>query len=163
MTYYRASWSTLLRIVSVAVSFICVIIVIQERHALASGDFRSLHFWFAMLPLGLLMGAALCAVRGYSLTPDAILIHRLFWKTRLSRQGLDSAEYQPGILRRSIRTFGNGGFFSFSGWYYNRALGAYRAFATDTHRAVVLRLGGKTIVLTPDDPEKFVSELLGME
>lgn len=160
MTHYRAPWSTLLRIISVAASLLCVKVVIDERHALASGDFRSLDFWFGLLPLTLLMGAALCTVRGYSLTPDAILIHRLFWKTKLSRQGLESAAYQPGILRRSIRTFGNGGFFSFTGWCYNRTLGSYRAYATDIDRTVVLRLNGKTIVLTPDEPERFVSELM---
>jgi hypothetical protein len=161
MTHFRATWSTLLRIISVAASLLCVKIAIDERHALASGDFRSLDFWSGLLPLALLIGAALCTVRGYSITPDAILIHRLCWKTKISRQGLESVEYQPGILRRSIRTFGNGGFFSFNGWCYNSKLGSYRAYATDIHRTVVLRLSGKTIVLTPDEPERFVSELMG--
>ena len=161
MTHYRATWSTLLRIISAAASLLCVGVAIHERHALATGDFRSLDFWFGLLPLALLIGAALCTVRGYSITPDAILIHRLCWKTKLSRQGLESAEYQPSILRRSIRTFGNGGFFSFTGWCYNRTLGTFRAYATDINRTVVLRLSGKTIVLTPDEPEKFASELMG--
>jgi hypothetical protein len=161
MTHYRATWSPLLRIVSVAVSLLCVGVAIQERHALSSVDFRSMDFWFGLLPLALLMGTALCTVRGYSLTPDAILIHRLCWKTKLPRQGLESAEYQPGILRRSLRTFGNGGLFSFTGWFHNHTLGTYRAYATDIHRTVVLRLSEKTIVLTPDDPERFVSELMG--
>jgi hypothetical protein len=138
-----------------------VSVAIDERHALASGDLRGLDFWLGLLPLALLVGTALCTVCGYSITPDAILIHRLCWKTKLSRQGLESAEYQPGILRRSIRTFGNGGLFSFTGWYYNRTLGCYRAYATDIHRTVVLRLRGKIIVLTPDEPERFVSELMG--
>jgi hypothetical protein len=163
MTLYRATWSTLLRIISVAAALICVGVAIQERHALASGDFRSLDFWFGVLPLALLIGAALCTVRGYSLTPEAILIHRLCWKTKLLRQGLESAEYQPGILRHSLRSFGNGGLFSFTGWYHNRTLGTYRAYATDIHRTVVLRLSGKTIVLTPDEPERFVSELVGKQ
>lgn len=161
MTHYRATWSNLLRIISVAAALICVGVANQERHALASGDFRSIDFWFGVLPLALLIGAALCTVRGYSLTPEAILIHRLCWKTKLSRQGLESAEYQPGMLRHSLRSFGNGGLFSFTGWYHNRTLGAYRAYATDIHRTVVLRLSGKTIVLTPDEPERFVSELIG--
>lgn len=161
MTHYRATWSNLLRIISVAASLLCVGVAIHERHALASGDLRGLGFWFGLLPLALLVGTALCTVRGYSITPDAILIHRLCWKTKLSRQGLESAEFQPGILCRSIRTFGNGGLFSFTGWYYNRTLGGYRAYATDIHRTVVLRLRGKIIVLTPDEPERFVSELMG--
>jgi hypothetical protein len=159
MTHYRATWSPLLRIITVAASLLCVGVAIHERQALASGDILSLDFWFGMLPLALLIGTALCTVRGYSITPDAILIHRLGWNTRLPRQGLESAEYQPGVLRHSIRTFGNGGLFSFTGWYYNRTLGSYRAFATDIHRTVVLRLRGKIMVLTPDEPEDFVSDL----
>ncbi|MDP1590692.1 MAG: PH domain-containing protein [Prosthecobacter sp.] len=159
MTHYRATWSTLLRVITVAASLLCVTVAIHERHALASGDFRSLDFWFGVLPLALLIGTALCTVRGYSITPDAIFVHRLCWKTRLPRQGLESAEYQPGVLRHSFRTCGNGGLFSFTGWYYNSALGTYRAYATDIHRTVVLRLRGKTIVVTPDEPERFVSEL----
>lgn len=161
MTHYPATWSTLLRIISVVASLICLGVAIHERHALAAGDVRHLQFWFGVLPLALLIGTALFTVRGYSLTPDAVLIHRLFWKTKLSRQGLESTEYQPGILSRSLRTFGNGGLFSFTGWYYTRSLGAYRAYATDIQRTVVLRLSGKTIVLTPDEPERFVSELMG--
>ncbi|MEQ1751384.1 MAG: PH domain-containing protein [Prosthecobacter sp.] len=161
MTHYRATWSTLLRIISVAASLLCVCVAIQERHALATGDIGSLDFWFGVLPLALLIGTALCTVRGYSITPDAILIHRLCWKTKLLRQGLESAEYQPGVMRHSLRSCGNGGLFSFTGWYHNRTLGTYRAYATDTHRTVVLRLSGKTIVLTPDEPERFVSELMG--
>jgi hypothetical protein len=159
MTPYRATWSTLLRIITVAASLLCVGVAINERQALASGDFRSLDFWFGVLPLALLIGTALCTVRGYSITLDAIFVQRLCWKTRLPRQGLESAEYQPGVLRHSFRTFGNGGLFSFTGWYYNRTLGTYRAYATDIHRTVVLRLRGKTIVLTPDEPERFVNEL----
>jgi len=49
---------------------ILLAVAIQKRHALATGDFRSLDFWFCVLPLALLVGTALCTVRGYSLTPD---------------------------------------------------------------------------------------------
>ena len=160
MTHYRATWSPLLRVVSGGATLLCVSIVLHEWPSLLSGDFRQLPFWLAVLPLGLLIGAALCTVRGYSVTPDAILIHRLGWKTQLSRQALESVEYRPGLLSRSLRTFGNGGLFSFTGWYYNRDLGAFRAYATDSQRSVVLWIRGKKFVLSPDEPERFVRELL---
>ena len=47
-------------------------------------------------------------------------------------------------MRWSLRTFINGGLFSFSGWCYSSLLGAYRAFVTDPNRAVVLNLGRRT-------------------
>lgn len=113
----------------------------------------------SVLPLILIVGAAPFIVRGYTITPDAILVQRLFWDTRVPLAGLQSAQFDPGALRWSIRTFGNGGLYSFTGWYWNRQIGAYRAFATDTKRAVVLKFTRRTIVLTPDSPEDFVREL----
>ncbi len=42
-------------------------------------------------------------------------------------------------MRGSLRLFGNGGMFSITGLYRNRALGNYRAFVTDLKKTVVLR------------------------
>ena len=61
-----------------------------------------------------------------------------------------------GDARRSIRTFGNGGLYSFTGWFRNTALGAYRAFVTDPHRTVVLHFPTRTVVVSPSAPEDFV-------
>jgi hypothetical protein len=91
--------------------------------------------------------------------PDAILVHRLLWSTPLPRVGLRSAQVEPDAMRGSLRTFGNGGAFSFSGFYYNQRLGSYRAFVTDPRRAVVLRYATRRIVLSPDSPEYFLRDL----
>ena len=111
------------------------------------------------MPLGLMIGCALFTVRGYAITPDAILVKRFFWDTRLPRVGLESATFSPGAMKGSIRTFGNGGFYSFTGLYRNRELRNYRAFVTDGARSVVLRYAGRTIVISPGDPEEFVREI----
>jgi hypothetical protein len=84
----------------------------------------------------------------------------LFWATPLSLAGLQSASYEPRAMRWSLRTFGNGGFFSFSGFYRNRRLGAYRAFVTDLKRTVVLRFLTRTIVVSPAAPEQFVLDVV---
>jgi Bacterial PH domain len=98
-------------------------------------------------------------IRSYVITDDAILIRRLFWTTRLDRAGLKSAEVSSKVMNKSLRTCGNGGGFSFTGWYWSKSLGFYRAFVTDLNRTVVLRFEKRTVVLSPDDPEDFVSEL----
>jgi hypothetical protein len=59
-------------------------------------------------------------------------------------------------MRGSIRVLANGGVFSFTGRFWNRKLGWYRAFATDPSRAVVLRYPKRTIVITPHDPQHFI-------
>src|SRR3954464_11996498 len=100
-------------------------------------------------------GGALFTIRGYTVTPDALLVHRLFWTTRLPLAGLQSAQFEPNAMRWSIRTFGNGGLFSFTGWYRNKALGAYRAFVTDPHQTVVLHFPNRTVVVSPSVPAEF--------
>jgi hypothetical protein len=56
----------------------------------------------------------------------------------------------------SVRTCGNGGLYSFTGWYWNQELGRYRAFVTDHAKIVVLRYPESTVVVSPGDPEGFV-------
>jgi hypothetical protein len=103
--------------------------------------------------------AALWTVRGYSVTPDRILVHRLLWATRLPRAGLTSATYAPDAMARSIRLFGNGGLFGVVGWFSNRQLGRYRAWVTDPRHTVVLRWADRTVVVSPSPPELFVESL----
>ncbi len=114
----------------------------------------------AYLPLVLMVTCALFTIRGYSITPDAILVHRLVWNTELPVIGLESARYLAHAMRWSVRTFGNGGFFSCSGFYWNKTLGVYRAYVTDPARTVVLRYrSSRTVLLSPAEPEAFVREL----
>jgi hypothetical protein len=111
------------------------------------------------LSAGLLVGGAVFMIRGYRLEGRRLWIRRLFWDTQVSLDGLRGAVVDPEAMRRSLRLFGNGGLFVFAGWYRNRRLGVYRAFATDPARAVVLTLPRRKIVITPADPEGFVRAL----
>ena len=155
MKFYAAPWSKLLVVASSFLTVLCLgIAFVAAEHSSGAAS------WLAWLPVVLTFACALFAIRGYTVTPDDILVHRLFWTTRLSRSGLESARFEPNAMRSSIRTFGNGGFFSFSGFYWNKALGVYRAFVTDPRRAVVLRYSSKrTLVLSPATPEDFIQNL----
>ncbi len=99
-------------------------------------------------------------VLGYEITADAIFIRRPWWKTRLDRGDLKSAEWVPKAMSRCLRTCGNGGGLSVTGWYWSKSLGSFRAFVTDPERTVVLRFGKRTVVVSPDEPEDFVNELM---
>jgi hypothetical protein len=117
---------------------------------------QSIAAW--LLPL-LLLGCLPFVVRSYEITGDELLICRLFWTTRLPLAGLRSAEAMPRAMSCSLRTCGNGGGFSFTGWYWNKPLGHYRAFVTDLNRTVVLRFEKRTVVVSPAEPEDFVRQL----
>ena len=159
MKHYEAPWSTSLIVMSVVTTVVCL--------GSASGAWLSLGAkhaygalgWAALLPLVILFGAALFTIRGYSLSSDSILVHRLLWSTALPRTGLESAQAEPDTMRGSLRTFGNGGAFSFTGFYYNKRLGSYRAYVTDPHRTVILRYANRRVVLSPAMPEAFVDDL----
>ena len=159
MKHYEAPWSTTLIVMSVLTTVVCLGASagawweIQARHHPAPLD------WAALLPLVILFGCALCTIRGYSMSSDSILVHRLMWSTALPRAGLQSAQVEPDVMRRSLRTFGNGGAFSFTGFYYNKRLGSFRAFVTDPRRAVVLRYANRRVVLSPAAPQDFVDDL----
>jgi hypothetical protein len=177
MKSYKAPWSALLTTVSAIVTILlggmAILFFLGDALIIAN---RILRFretdmvgdWIVVIIfsfigvffLAILFGTALFAVRGYTVTPDAILIRRLFWTTRLPLAGLQSATYEPDAMRRSLRSFGNGGLFAFSGWFYNKKLGSYQAFATNHHETVVLRYSMEVVVLSPSEPEDFVKDVL---
>ena len=140
----------------VALAVACVIAATAMRPYITPGFLAPFAQW--LLPV-IVLGCLPFTIRSYAITEDAILIRRLFWTTRLDRAGLKSAEVVTKAMSKSLRTCGNGGVFSFTGWYWNKTLGKYRAFVTDLNRTVVLRFGARTVVVSPDDPEGFVNEL----
>ena len=151
MKHYGAHWGVPLIIVSSALTILCAGTACQ---ALVEG--RTL---FGLALLALVVGCAVFTIRGYTVTPEAILIHRLLWSTRLTRDGLYSAKFEPRAMRWSVRC-GNGGLFSVTGLYWNKRLGVYRAFVTDGRRTVVLRYPGRIVVLSPDSPGEFAMDLV---
>ncbi len=156
---HGAPWSRTLILSTACVSLLLVCVMLSGFRQMGTLDVTSLGFWAAMLPAGLLAGGALCSIRGYSVTADAILVHRLFGDIRIPRRGLQSAAAEPDAFRGALRTWGNGGLGSFTGWYQSSHLGSFRAYATDSTLSVVLRYADRTIVLTPKHPDRFVHDL----
>lgn len=125
--------------------------------------------WYATMvgmPLVFLLAALHYTIRGYRLTADMLLVRRLGWRSEWSLEGLEAVAADSGAMVGSKRLLANGGLFSFSGRFRNKELGIYRALATDPYRSVILRWPNRTLVITPDDPERFVRtlcELRGLE
>jgi len=119
-----------------------------------------LMFYCMKAPLLLWLGSLLFTIRGYSITEDSILIHRLIWATRMPLEQLNEVNLDNAAFLNSIRCFGNGGIFGISGLYYSRREGTFRAFVTNTTRTVLLKFSSRTILLSPDDPKLFVRTLL---
>jgi hypothetical protein len=154
MKRYPAPWSLLLVVVSSLVTVLCVSIscVVLFRAGRLT--------WAAWLPLILLGAAGLFTVRGYTLKDGTLWVHRLLWDTRLPLDGLQTARYEVNAMRSSLRTFGNGGLFSFSGCYWSKSLGSYRAWVTDQKQTVILQFDRRKVVISPESPEEFVKDVL---
>ncbi len=153
MTEYKASWSTrliILTLVATAILFgISIFSYIQEKTINVIVWLTPL-IWFI---------AALFTVRGYCIENNQLNIRRLLWETKIDLSNLKRVAFNPLAIQSSVRTFGNGGLFSFSGFFKNSILGTYRSYSTNYQNAVVLYFDSKTIVITPDNPVNFVSAI----
>jgi|SRR5215472_12789545 len=153
---FSAPWSRSLRLLST------VAVIILLSVTLANLLITSRLSWPARsalvsAPLLVLALALLFMVRGYVVTESQIEVQRLGWTTTLPLAGLAAVTGEPNGMRGSLRLFGNGGLFAISGWFWNRRLGRYRAYATDPERAVLLRYrDGTKVVLTPHDVQHFI-------
>ena len=135
---YRARWSPLLWGISALGTAVCLGVgVIQLTQVGRAAN--STAVWIALAVMLMVPAAALFTVRSYAFDGATLLIERLLWTTRIPLQGLLSAVVEERAMCGSIRTFGNGGLFSFTGWYWSKRLGAYRAYVTDLRRPVVVR------------------------
>lgn len=141
---FKAPWGRALKLISCAVVLICISLAVAADGGLAE-----------ILPY-LLFTAVPFMVRGYAVEEGVLKIRRPGWQTRIPLAGLQSVEVVPNALRGALRLFGNGGLFSITGLYRTRQLGNFRAFVNDLNRTVVLRFPGRTVVVSPDDPEGFV-------
>ena len=157
MKTYRAPWGGRLVVISV---LMVVFSLVSAGIAAMPEPGAKWRLAAAVLPV-VLVGAAPFVVRGYWISGSEVGIRRLFWTTRYRRDGLVSAEAAPEAMRGCLRVCGNGGVFSFTGWYWSRALGIFHPYVTDVKRTVVLRFGNRTVVVSPEFPEDFVNELKG--
>lgn len=159
--HFKAPWGRTLIIVSLFSTLMFFAIAIVMANGGQQPWFISLprvssHTFAIVLLLLLPAGALPFIIRGYTITGSSILIHRLWWNTILPLKDILSVEAEPLVMNGSFRTCGNGGLYSFTGWYWSRELGRFHAYVTDLNRTVVVRMSRRTVVLSPEDPEAFV-------
>ncbi|WP_444888583.1 PH domain-containing protein [Microbulbifer sp. JMSA008] len=158
LVVFQAPWSRQLKIISALSAFL--LLAIPFVLIAKSQQSPSLLYSVAIaLPAVILLLGAVFAIRGYTLANDCLQILRPGWRTSISLEGLQEVKVDPTAMQGSVRIFGNSGLFGYIGLFQNQQLGRYRAFVTDQEKAVVLYFPGKTLVITPDKPERM-AELL---
>ncbi|MFM1941545.1 MAG: hypothetical protein RI897_527 [Verrucomicrobiota bacterium] len=157
---FTAPWCRSLRWVSVLVGALLFLLPVGIWVGAHEGGISRWPLALGMLgPWGIVLASACFTVRGYGLDRGELRIRRWFWTTRKSLHGLRDARWDPAAIRGAWRVAGNGGLFSFSGYFRNRTLGWQRWWVTDPSLAVVLDFGARTWVVSPGDPAAFVAAL----
>ena len=155
---FKAPWGRLLIVISSIAAIALVGIPCLSIIFDAAGNASEPIIIF-LIPLIILFAAIPFLIRGYVITENRLIVQRLFWNNMIDLSKFTSAEANPKAMSKSIRTFGNGGLFSFSGKFRNKALGPYRAFATKLENSVVLKFTDHTIVVTPEQPQLFIQKI----
>lgn len=156
-----APWSKSLKLMSTFGTVVLVVVGVSAYRGIpmVSGIAHTLGLGITLaLVLGLL-GSFLFAVTGYAVDEAGLHIERPLFATRIPLGGLQRLWSDPEACKGSLRLFGNGGLYSFTGLFRNKTLGTYRLFGTDLRRAVVLRVAERVVVITPADPDAFIAHL----
>jgi len=111
---------------------------------------------FALLFIGL---AWFLKPRLYIYNKKEVIVKSKFRKVKF-----DNIKYYKVIpqLGRSIRLWGNGGLFSFSGIFYNKDFGGrFRCYINNTQDSIMLYTeDNKKILINPSEHRKFLGELI---
>jgi hypothetical protein len=154
MYFAAAPWPALLKVMTAAGTVVLLALML----GLSNHESTRL---MAGLPLAVWGLCAWYMVRGFRIDGDTLVIQRLSTETRIPLHQPLRVENRPAALLDARRTFGNGGIFAFTGTYRNTGLGAFRLYATDPLKAVILHLPDQVVVVTPADPQAFMAALPG--
>ncbi len=160
--FFIAPWGTLLKVISFLGTLLLVGIFGGMLLSGRAGTFITIVL-YSLIPLLTLFISLLFTVRGYSLSGNSFRIRRLLWYTDIDISMLKSVEFDPHAMTGSLRTFGNGGLFSFSGSYKSGKLGPFKAYVTDFKNCVIVKTAGLTLVVSPENPELFVEILRNLQ
>lgn len=155
---FTAPWGTMLKVMSTLTTVLLLGVfggmAISGR---ASSPLEIL--LYLLIPLLILAGGLLFVVRGYRLTCEGLSVRRLLWDTRVGLGVVRRVEHDPKAMTGAIRTWGNGGLFSFSGRFRSGKLGSFRAWVNDNGNCVIIETLSGTLVVSPGDPERFAKEV----
>lgn len=157
---FGVRWGRPLKMMTILSLAICIGVPVTgiNRFSYVGGSDWAVYLLF--LPILLVVGAAFFTILGYGITDDQIIIYHPGWKRTFEIAELTKAVHEPYATAGSIRTWGNGGLFSFSGYFRSSYLGPYRAYMTHAEDTVILYFGNDNkVVISPKEPEAFIDAL----
>ena len=140
-------------VLAVGFAGLCAVIFVVDE------DRTAVVFPMAILLLVLGLSYYYSVVK-YEVLPDKIIVHRPFDKVVIPTPGIAATRLDKKDIRLSIRTFGIGGVFSYTGTFWNSKLGNMTWYVSKMDHAVLLvdARNNKTVI-SPGNPEKFIAAL----
>lgn len=163
MTYYSIHWdrSTLITHYSLLV----VILVISTALIYSTIRHANVFYLYLGILLFSIVGPTIYLYtyvpKKFVITEDTIEVLKVRGKHVFVKENVfEIKRIDKELLKKSIRTMASGGFFGFWGSFKNKTLGEYKMYGGSFKENLVLIVmnNGKKIVLTPEDPERFVEE-----
>lgn len=151
-------------ITAASVAVVAVVVVVLARIVVAEspGWLRALLGAAIVLCVGLVGATYGYTPRGYRLEDGRLVIERPVSDVVVAFRDIVDARHEHAPLKGMWRVAGNGGLFGFWGKFRRVADKTNVAvYATRYHDGVVLSTAQGTMVITPDDPARFVDELKG--
>lgn len=158
---FKASLDKLAKVVTIAVTILFTSIIIGQL-VLIPDSVQSTSFITVFILLLIYLIVFLFRPICYNITDESLVIHRPLTDIKIDLNDIKNVELlDKERLKWTIRTFGVGGLFGYWGRFANSKIGVMTWYATRRDKAVLITtFNNKKIVLTPDEPELFVSNII---
>ena len=159
---YKTSLDNLAKVVTIVTTILFAAIIVGQ-FSLIKDEGRSVPIFTTIILLLIYFGTFSFRPISYKLTDDKLIIHRPLSDIKIIRAEIQNVEQlDKEKLSWAFRVFGVGGLFGYWGKFSNTKLGSMTWYATRRNNAVlVTTIYNKKIILTPNEPEKFIIEFNG--
>lgn len=157
---FKASMDNMAKIVTAGIAILFLFLIIGQFTLLKEVDTTTSIITIVLL-MGIYIVPFLLRPIDYRVESNQVKIHRLVSDVKIDKDSILSVQVlDDGALNWSIRTFGVGGLFGYFGKFANSKLGNMTWYATRRNKAVIIQTNNKKIIVTPDEPQRFVESVI---
>jgi hypothetical protein len=157
---YKASLDKTAIVITTAVTILFAFII-GGQYAIIKDHGRAIPMYTTTACLVIYFLAFAFRPLSYIVTSDVLIVRRPLFNVHIKRANIKSIELlDREKIRGSLRIAGVGGLFGYYGGFASFSLGFMIWYATRRDTPVLVRTAdNKKIILSPDEPAKFVDEL----
>ena len=158
---YKTSLDNLAKAITIAVTLLFAFII-AGQNVFITDEGRAVPIYTTVLVLLIYVFTFVFRPVNYQVVEDRLIIHRPISDVIIYTNQMVSVEI---ITKRNIgwvvRVFGVGGLFGYYGKFTNFKMGSMMWYTTRRDKMVLVKtMNGKKIILSPDEPESFVADLM---